>query len=127
MNRKDELLEFIEQREIICPLPIPWQTLYKLMTYIVEPNTRSLTAGEIRRDLGIEHPCVLHGWYVSDTVKKRRFLDHIDWAEDHGCLDVVGRFVGRQKDTKWYYGKGKVPPSVRGDYFASLAYRYRSH
>ena len=101
MTDKEKLIASLEERGIFCLMPNRWNKLFLLM----EKKVESWCVENKREYQKPPLPCVLHGWYVSDEVKKDRFLTHIEWANEYSNLPLVERFLSESKETEFYYGE----------------------
>ncbi|MEJ8836078.1 hypothetical protein [Ramlibacter sp. AN1133] len=75
----------------VCPHPSHWIQLYQLL------------GGERHPDLQAPP---LQPWLwpqLSGLQKRLRFREHVEWAERHGCLDQVARFMGRMEEGDWVH------------------------
>jgi len=75
----------------VCPLPAQWKQLYQLL------------GGEARQDL---HAPPLQPWLwpnLSGLQKRLRFRDHVEWAEHHGLLEAVARFMNGLEERDWVH------------------------
>lgn len=94
-----KLLEYCRANGRVCPKPWKWHELWLLL-----PN---------RRPVGLTWqplpPLILAGWdFSSDWEKAERLAYHITWAEQHGQLDKVDRFLRGLEEREWYHGE-KAP------------------
>lgn len=90
----NEVLDFIEDNEIVCPLPVPWKDLHELIVRrahgVANSELNIVTLGE---EHGIETPLILGGWIASDSDKKERFLSHIQHAAENNIINQVKQFL----------------------------------
>ena len=65
-----QLIADLEQREIVCSLPIPWNTMFNLVN-----ATKKLRAFPFERGpaVALHNPLTLGGWGASDAQKWHRF------------------------------------------------------
>ncbi len=79
----------------ICPQPMKWNALYQML-----PDTKRV--GHASEPPA---PLILAAWWeASDEAKKNRFLEHLKWAEDHGCMAEVLSFLRGLRHEDWYSG-----------------------
>ena len=72
MNRDlEEIKRDLEQRFIVCPIPIPWSRIHKILCKYNKKNIK------------IEIPLILGGWGSSDKKKNERFIYHL--SVKFGC------------------------------------------
>lgn len=79
----NDLLQFAKDESRVCPMPIPWDTLWKML-----PGCPKY-AGQSEPHA----PLILAGWkYSSDADKAERLAYHIRWAHEHGALAAVNPY-----------------------------------
>lgn len=88
-----QALEEAQKNGRVCPQPQKWNKLYELL-----PNT-------VRKDGGWEPalPLILTAWHAHPVAKMERLREHIEWASEHGCLDVVHAFMKNLKEEEWFH------------------------
>jgi hypothetical protein len=103
----NEVLDFIEDNEIVCPLPVPWKDLHELIVRrahgIANSELNIVTLGE---EHGIETPLILGGWIASDSDKKERFLSHIQHAAENNIINQVKQFLFNLTMDDFLHGNG---------------------
>ncbi|MBL0428186.1 hypothetical protein [Ramlibacter alkalitolerans] len=75
----------------VCPHPRRWAELYELL------------GGQHRQDLPAPP---LQAWLwpqLSGLQKRLRFREHVEWAERHGCLEQLARFIHRLDEAEWVH------------------------
>lgn len=78
----------------ICPQPDWWARLYELL-----PDTRNDGYGAIP-----PAPLILAAWHESgDEQKWLRLVEHLEWAERHGALQVVHDFLAAVPEDAWHH------------------------
>ena len=76
----------------VCPLPLKWNDLYQMLN-----DTRRVGAG-----YEPPIPLILGAWgNTSDEEKQERLKNHIEWAEDHGQLDEIEKYLCSLKEKEW--------------------------
>jgi hypothetical protein len=87
-----QLIADLEQREIVCPLPIPWNTMFNLID-----ATKKLRAFPIERGpaVALHNPLILGGWGASDAQKWHRFTYHLREADKLAILPMVNEFLAK--------------------------------
>ncbi len=89
-----ELVRYAMENGRICPQPIPWDEMWKML-----PNRRK----EGKRWLPAV-PLILAAWWVAtDEQKAERFHLHIRWAVEHGALTKVEAFLKNLDEEDWYH------------------------
>ena len=49
-------------------------------------------------------PLILSAWWDPPAMLKiLRLREHIEWASEHGCLDVIYEFMQNLKEEKWFH------------------------
>jgi hypothetical protein len=103
----NELLEFVEENEIVCPMPIHWNNLYRLIVRRIHGNEAvDMNVVGIREDFGIETPLILGGWIASNSDKKERFLSHIQIAAENNIINHVKQFLMNLSAEDFLHGDG---------------------
>lgn len=105
----DKLITLIDEGGIICPLPIYWNELYKIIVGSLHAlESKGLGVTQITEKFGIPPPLILGAWWeVSDEEKKERFLLHITIAaKNDRVLKKVEEFLFNLDEDKFYYDRG---------------------
>ena len=87
----EEVLEEAQKNDRVCPLPLKWLDLYRLL-----PNKKG--KGTDREPAS---PLVLGGWSSPVKYKRLRLREHIEWASEHNCLDTIYEFMKNLKEEEW--------------------------
>ena len=88
------LLDYCSENERVCPQPKKWNELWNML-----PN-RS------RQGSGWEPalPLILAAWHDTPAMMKMiRLREHLEWAEKHGELDSVDKFLRALPETDWHH------------------------
>lgn len=49
-------------------------------------------------------PLILAAWSDTSALQKMvSFREHIEWASDHGDLDLVYRFIAELPENEWHH------------------------
>lgn len=92
-SRLQALIEYCQQNGRICPQPSQWNQLYELL-----PNKRRVGVG-----WEPSLPLILAAWWDTPLLLKvMRFREHLDWADKHGALDAVGRYLRALSEDQWF-------------------------
>jgi len=104
-----DILSFINEKEIVCPLPKKWDELWKLMLKTALPKeSKGLVTSQIFERFNLKPPLILGSWYFeSDDAKRLRFEEQITWAKEKGILDVVENFIQELNEKDFHYFSGK--------------------
>jgi hypothetical protein len=89
-----EVVAETQKNNRVCPQPQKWNELYGLLS-----NKR-------RKGDGWEPslPLILAAWWDSPAMSKIcRLREHIEWAFEQGCLDVVYKFLINLKEEEWHH------------------------
>lgn len=87
----DALMVVARRNNRVCPRPQHWLQLYHQLE------------GSGYVDLA---PPPVGPWLwgkLSDLQKRLRFREHVEWAERHGKLDVVARFMAGLAEPDWLH------------------------
>jgi hypothetical protein len=64
----------------VCPKPRVWCDVHKRLAAFSQEHLLKSPPG----------PIILSGWsYTNDTEKQRRWLEMMEWATDHGCINLL--------------------------------------
>lgn len=89
---KDDLVRYCRENRRVCPMPPQWNALWEML-----PN-RTRVGGGWEPAL----PLILAAWHeASALAKMMRLKEHIDWAEQHGVLDEVDKFLRSLSESEW--------------------------
>jgi hypothetical protein len=94
------LLEFARSDGRVCPMPDYWNRLWEMLPRLEPGGNRGWDAPV---------PLILGGWCASDSAKRERLIEHIQFAARHGVLDAVDRYLRELPDRAWY----RVPNESR--------------
>jgi hypothetical protein len=85
------LMVIARRNNRVCPRAPHWSALYDLLE------------GERHKDL-LAPPVQPWLWvHLSGLQKRLRFREHVEWAERHGRLGVVARFMGGLQEGDWVH------------------------
>ena len=91
----DKLLAEAAKDGRVCPQPRQWNDLWQVL-----PGRRRV-GDRWEPDL----PLILAAWWhASDGEKQERFRVHLEWAYEHGCAEVIYKFMLEMKPDHWYRG-----------------------
>jgi hypothetical protein len=90
----DEVLEEVRLKGV-CPMPDEWNRLYQML-----PGTRQTRDGWVP-----PLPLILGAWWETGMLQKSyRFEEHLQWADKHGALMKVYRFLQVLPEDRWHQG-----------------------
>ncbi len=91
----DEVIDFLNEKNIVCPLASEWNDLWKRL-----PNNTCNENGE----WSVRLPLILGEWHYSTNEQKRqRFEEHIRWANEHKVLEKIYSIILEISDDRWEY------------------------
>ena len=90
IGRLDDVLGEVRRNNRVCPMPTVWVRIHALL-----PNKPPhLPAVPATRD----------EWSRTPSLQKRaRLREHIEWAERHGLLAEVARFIEDLPEEEWVH------------------------
>ena len=88
------LIQFCREKDRVCPQPLRWNELWQML-----PNRQRVGNG-----WEPSLPLILAAWWdASDLAKMLRLAEHIEWADKHGKLEVVSRFLRSLPESDWHH------------------------
>lgn len=94
MVELEKVLAEASKNNRICPQPQKWNELYQLL-----PNKRRTGNGHEPSS-----PLILAAWWETSAMQKMiRLRDHIEYASEQGCLDIIHAFLVKLKEDDWYH------------------------
>jgi hypothetical protein len=49
-------------------------------------------------------PLILAAWHDTPAMSKMlRLAEHIEWADKHGSLETIGKFVRGLREDEWFH------------------------
>jgi hypothetical protein len=93
-DKYPQLLEYVKANGRACPQPMRWNTLWEML-----PNRQRAGNG-----WGPSPPLILAAWGDTPGLPKHmRFLEHLEWAHTHGCIDQVDAYLRALPETDWLH------------------------
>lgn len=90
----EHLLQETSQNGRICPQPKVWNELWKLLPDREQANGKWTPA----------LPLILAAWSETDDGEKRkRFEEHLRYADEHGALQVVSEYLHALHERDWHH------------------------
>ena len=97
------LQEYVKAEQRVCPMPVRWKELWEMLP------------GRERRGASWEPPppLILAEWWSTPSFSKmERLAEHIDYAQAHGVLTDVDRFLRALLEGEWaHLGEFLSPPA----------------
>ena len=90
----ESLVAYCREENRVCPLPQRWNELWEML-----PDRQ-------RHGAGWEPalPLILAAWHdTPGTLKMLRLAEHIEWASQHGALEVVSKFLRGLAEDQWFH------------------------
>tara|TARA_B100000315_G_C14520705_1_gene561401 strand:+ start:178 stop:801 length:624 start_codon:yes stop_codon:yes gene_type:complete len=87
----EELKKDLKEKLIVCPMPIYWAKICKILDKNNNQNIR------------IENPLILGGWGSSDKLKFERFIYHLSIAQELGVLHEITNYLDELNDKEFLY------------------------
>ena len=95
-NQSADLLEHVTNNNRICPQPKAWNRLWKML-----PNRTQNPSGGWEPAL----PLILHAWSETRNEEKaERLKEHIEWADAHDSIEMVGAYLRGLTEDEWFHG-----------------------
>ncbi len=92
-----ELIHFVQECDRICPRPMEWNDLYKMIG-----GRRIDTAAGITWEP--MPPLVLSAWNFSNNDDRQtRFHEHLVWAHQRGKLHVADTYLRALSEEAWHH------------------------
>ena len=93
-SQLEDLLDFCCRNERVCPHPLEWERLWKMIRE--------------RRQAGVRwsppRPLILAAWWETTGREKRLCLqEHIRWAYEHEIFEKVDSFIRKLSEEQWYH------------------------
>lgn len=89
-----ELKKYIEQNNFICPMPNKWLKLYSILINLPQQNST----------YKLEIPLIKSQWDSPNSLKRKRFLDHLEFAFKNGDVKELDSYLRSLKDEDWLKG-----------------------
>jgi len=94
MSNYQEIIDYCQINNRICPLPQKWNELWLLL------KERKQAGNNWEPPL----PLILGAWNnTSNLLKKERLKEHIKWAEQQNQLIVICDFLHSLKEVDWFH------------------------
>ena len=88
----NELLEYVRSNERVCPRQRRWKELWELL-----PGRKRVGDGWVP-----SLPLILGAWESTPTAAKSlRLQEHIRYAEEHGALTEIDKFLRALPEAEW--------------------------
>ena len=88
------ILEWVQAEGRVCPQPLLWNKLWEML-----PGRHRVGGG-----WAPAAPLILAAWWAtSDCEKRQRFLEHIQYANEHGVLDEVADYLRALSPDDWHF------------------------
>ena len=92
-DKKSALLSYVKENKRICPQPRYWNELWKMLSDKKHIFMEACSS-----------PLILNAWHFSsDEDKSQRLIEHIEYADKIGSLDLVDKYLRNLHATEWYH------------------------
>jgi len=89
-----DLLDYVRENRRVCPLPQRWNELWEML-----PDHKRVGNG-----WEPPLPLILAAWWDTPAMLKMlRLEEHIRYADAHGLLPEVDRYLRDLKEEEWAY------------------------
>ena len=90
---QESLWAYCTAEKRLAPQPPQWNELFQMLK-----NTRQKPTGGWEPPL----PLILAAWHHSMPIEKQlRLKDHLQWANDQGQLQEVGKYLRSLREYEW--------------------------
>jgi len=91
----EEIIDYLDEKNIVCPQPNHWNKLWSRLPDCVRNENGEWSIGQ---------PLILGAWWDStDQEKRERFVEHINWANEHDMLEKFYRMMLDIDEEGWEY------------------------
>ena len=95
MEHLEDLIGDLEVRGRVCPVPMKWQELYRMLPGKIQNADGSWTPSL---------PLILAAWWdTSDQEKALRFTSHLEWANNNNTLGKVMEYLACLDEKDWHH------------------------
>jgi len=89
-----QIIELCESECRVCPKPDKWNGLWQLLKDKKRDGSSWIPS----------LPLILAAWdFSSDSSKKLRLIEHLNWAEKQNQLDEIFQYLNALKESDWYH------------------------
>lgn len=88
------LIAYCRENSRVCPLLPVWNQLWEILP------------GRLRVGAGWQPPppLILAAWHDTPAMSKMlRLAEHIEWADKHGSLEAIGKFLRGLREDDWFH------------------------
>jgi hypothetical protein len=90
----ESLVAYCRENGRVCPIPQVWNQLWEML-----PN-RTRAGNGWNPSL----PLILAAWHDTPAILKMlRLAEHIEWAAQHGALEVVAKYLRSLPEDQWFH------------------------
>ena len=87
----ETLIAYCRENSRVCPMPPRWAALWQSL-----PDRKRVNGG-----WEPPLPLILAAWDESAMAKMNRLAEHIEWAAEHGALELVSAFLRGLREDEW--------------------------
>jgi hypothetical protein len=90
----ESLVAYCRENGRVCPMPQVWNQLWEML-----PNRTRAGSG-----WNPSLPLILAAWHDTPAILKMlRLAEHIEWAAQHGALEVVAKYLRSLPEDQWFH------------------------
>lgn len=90
----EELMRYCSMNKRVCPQPQEWNLLWKKL-----PAKQQKGVG-----WNPALPLILGAWHDTPAMLKiARFREHIEWANSHGAIEEIDRYLRDLTEEQWHH------------------------
>jgi hypothetical protein len=91
----ESLIAYCREKSRVCPPPPQWNRLWEML-----PNRTQVGAAGRQAS----PPLILAAWHDTPAaLKMLRLAEQIEWADQHGVLESVARFLRELREEDWFH------------------------
>jgi hypothetical protein len=98
-NKIKSLIEYVQFKERVCPMPNFWHELWKML-----PDCKQNEDGTWNPPL----PLILAAWWdTTDDQKRERLTEHINYADKKMVINRIDKWLRLLKEEQWLH-RGEI-------------------
>lgn len=93
-DKHAQLVEYVKANNRACPQPRAWNEVWEML-----PGRRRVGGG-----WEPALPLILAAWWETSGMQKHvRLLEHLEWADKHGCIEGVDTYLRALPESDWHH------------------------
>ena len=94
INSLQELIDYCKDKDRVCPQPQLWNEMWNKL--------------KDKKQIGARWqpplPLILAAWWEASTdLKKQRLIQHLTWADSHGQLKEIAKYLTSLTEEQWFH------------------------